>query len=391
MSVLQLPAKYFFGKNILNNNLATFLKQIKAKKVCLLYGKGSIKKNGVYDKVYHECKKAKITCVEFSGIEPNPRNLTIDKAIAFVKQTKVDVIIAAGGGSVIDASKVIAALATNPQYKDCWSYIQDPSKLTKPPLKIISIITLAATGSENNGGSVITNAQTQIKTSVGNNDCIPIGCFEDPTYTTTAPWYQICSGIFDIFSHLLEQYFDEKSLFAWTKQYIFANLKTLLAQTKILVKDHKNYDALANILWTSSWALNSLANFNNGQQTGWLCHRMEHAISGKWDVAHGMGLALVTPIFLKYMTSKNKRYRDLTLDLAKEVFEVNTLPLFFKKLIEFINDLSAPKKLTDFDLIKSVNKDDIKWLFNHYLTVYHPKKDSADYKNVKAILNLLPW
>lgn len=389
MPIFNLPTKYFFGKNIINDNLAACLKQLKAKKVVLVYGQGSIKKNGVYQSVYDECKKAKVKCYEFAGVEPNPRDITVDRAVKFIRKIKPSVLIAAGGGSVIDASKVMATLATNPQYKSCWDFVLDPEHTKKPSLNVISIITLAATGSENNAGSVITNSQTEIKTGV-DSKIKPIFCFEDPTYTQSAPWYQVCSGIFDIFSHLLEQYYDEGGVFEWSKQYIFANLKTLLNQAEILFKDHDNYEARANILWTSSWALNGLSSFNNAKEDKWMCHHLEHVLSGHWDVAHGMGLALVTPIYLKYMVESNNQYRDMTLELAKNVFNVNSINEFFDKLNVFIKNLSAPVKLTDFKEIKSVSENDIEILINNYLKTYDITKDSVEYKVVTDVIKLLP-
>jgi alcohol dehydrogenase YqhD (iron-dependent ADH family) len=207
---LQIIPKYYFGENIVNEHLAQELKEHSVKTVLLAYGGGSIKHNGLYDEIVKACKQAKVKLIEHSGIEPNPRDIGVYQAALTCRKHKVDLIIAAGGGSVIDAAKVIGIVATNPQYKDAWSYVMNNKRTTKPSIPLFSVITLAATGSESNGGSVITNAKSHYKMPVGTPSAIPLVCFEDPKYTMTLSWWQTACGIFDIFSHLLEQYYDGK-------------------------------------------------------------------------------------------------------------------------------------------------------------------------------------
>jgi alcohol dehydrogenase YqhD (iron-dependent ADH family) len=182
---LQIIPTYYFGKDVVKNNLAKELKQHKVKTAFLPYGGGSIKHNGLYNEIANACKQAKVKLIEFQGIEPNPKDTTMDQATVIGKKYKVDLIIAAGGGSVIDAAKVIGAVITNPQYKKCWDYVEDNSRLTKPSVPIFSIVTLAATGSENNGGSVISNAITKVKKPVQTPSGIPKVCFEDPKFQLT--------------------------------------------------------------------------------------------------------------------------------------------------------------------------------------------------------------
>jgi alcohol dehydrogenase YqhD (iron-dependent ADH family) len=153
--------------------------------VLLTYGGGSIKKNGLYDQIIFACKKAKVKIIEHFGIKPNPRDDDIYEASLKCRKYHVNLIIAAGGGSVIDAAKVIGILANNPQYKDCWSYILNNSKITNPSIPLFSINTLAATGSENNDGSVITNVKTKYKRSTTTPSANPIVCFEDPRFQLT--------------------------------------------------------------------------------------------------------------------------------------------------------------------------------------------------------------
>jgi alcohol dehydrogenase YqhD (iron-dependent ADH family) len=182
---LQIIPTYYFGRDVVKQKLGDELKTRKIKKILLAYGGGSIKKNGLYQEILEVAKKYRVTVIEHQGIEPNPRDVGIYQASLKCRLNKVDLIIAAGGGSVIDAAKVIGILATNPQYKNTWDYIENPMRVTKPSIPLFSIITLAATGSENNSGSVITNAKTHYKQSVGTPTATPIVCFEDPKYTLT--------------------------------------------------------------------------------------------------------------------------------------------------------------------------------------------------------------
>jgi len=182
-SQFKLVPKYYFGKNVVQDFLPEELEKYQVKTIMLTYGGGSIKNNGLYDTIINIAKKAKIKVIEHGGIKPNPRDLDIYEASKLAREKKVDLIIAAGGGSVIDASKVIAALATNPNYRSTAIYINKPDKIKEKPLPIFSIITLAATGSENNNGSVVTIEKTKIKRAVTTKDGCPVVVFEDPTYT----------------------------------------------------------------------------------------------------------------------------------------------------------------------------------------------------------------
>ncbi|MDR0739764.1 MAG: iron-containing alcohol dehydrogenase [Mycoplasmataceae bacterium] len=376
---LKIIPTYYFGKDVVNHHLANELKHHHIKKVLLTYGGGSIKRNNLYNEILAAAKKAKVQVIEHGGIEPNPRDIGIEQAALKCRKNKVNLIIAAGGGSVIDASKIIGILANNPQYKSAWEYILDNSKVTKPSIPLFSITTLAATGSENNAGSVITNSKTHYKQSASTPSATPIVCFEDPKYTMTLSFWQMSCGIFDIFSHLLEQFYDPIMTFDWTKEYILANMRECYKSALKFVKNNNDYDAHSNLLWTSSWSLNGLASFNT---TGgdWTTHRLEHAVSGLWDVEHGAGLALITPVYLDVMCKHSKLFRDRSLEVAQNVFGVNTLSAFFIKLKTFIKLLKLPVKFTDFKQIKKVSDQDIAWLVKHFAK-NNKSKNSAKLAN----------
>ena len=353
---LFINTKYYFGKDAIVDNLSNEIKEHKVKTLFFLYGSSSIKKNGIYDAIMNELKKTKVKVVEHSGIQPNPLASDCDKAILKGKKNKVDLILAVGGGSVIDEAKVVSTCIANPSIKKAWDLLDAEKAPSKKHIPIFSVITIAATGSESNFGAVITNNVTKDKWAV-QTEVRPCVCFEDPTYTFTVSEWQTGSGIFDIFSHLLEQYYDMSYDFSWTKEYIIANLKTLLKFAKIAMKYPKDYRARANILWTSTWALNDLASFN--LMGDWNVHGMEHALSAIYNVSHGAGLALITPTYIEYMCSQYEAFRVMTLELGKELFGVNSVKKFLRHLIAFIKMLKMPTKYSDFKEIGKVGEKEI--------------------------------
>ncbi len=360
-SKFQLRTKFYFGKESILNIREEVIKG-KYKSVMITYGGGSIKKNGIYNSLIEILKLSNVRFIEFGGIKPNPRDIDAFKASLMARAEEIDLIIAVGGGSTIDASKVIATLATNPQYQDAWSYVEDSSKATKPPIPIFSIITLAGTASENNSCSVITSVSNRLKMAVFNDLATPIVTIEDPEFTMSVNRWQTASGIFDCFSHLLEQYYGENT-FGWTKEIIFANLRVLLKYGPKAVSDPTNYDARANVLWTTSMSLNGMTSFQS--ETDWSVHYMEHAISAKWDVSHGAGLALITPTYIKFRCEYQEWFKKKTLVLAKEVFNINNVEEFISFLNNWILKIGLPTKWTDFEEIKAVSEHDYQEMVIH--------------------------
>lgn len=383
MNYFNLKPIYYFGQKAIEG-LQTELKNYNFKKALILYGGGSIKKNGAYNDVVNQLKTLNIDYLEFSGIEPNPRDTTVSKAIDFVIDNKIDLIIAVGGGSVIDASKVIATMSTNRNdFKDVWDYVVNPKETKNKPIPIISVITLAGTASENNAGSVITNQKENLKMGVFSPHAIPFITIGDPTYTYTVNKWQTASGVFDCFSHLLEQYFGQNT-FDWTKEYIFANLRILLQHAKNAVDNPNDYNSRANILWTTSMALNGIADFNS--DSDWNVHFIEHSFSAKWDITHGAGLALVTPIYLQVRSNKEEWFKNKVIELGEKVFNVVGFDNTINYLKEFINQIGLPSKWNQFDEIKEFNDNDVDWLVNH--TINHMgdvNKKEIYYQVIKSI------
>ena len=289
---LNMPTEIFFGRNQIEV-LSKQLKKDGVKSVLLAYGHGSIKRSGLYDKIISILNENSVKITELAGIDPNPRITSVAKGAELCRENKVDLIIAAGAGSVIDCCKAIAAAR---YYNgDPWDFFIRKTSVKKA-LPICAILTLAATGSEMNGGCVLTNEKTQEKLPMGSVRLKPKFSILDPTYTFTLPKNQTVAGIADIMSHVFEQYFSypEAALQDYMSEAV---LKTVIENAPIVLEEPENYDARANIMWAGTVALNGLLEL--GKDGDWATHMIEHELSAKYDITHGVGLAILTPSWMK--------------------------------------------------------------------------------------------
>lgn len=348
-----------FGNKAIEK-LAPFIAN-KYQKALLVTGKGSIKKNNLYDDLKEQLAIANIELVEYFGIKPNPLNTQIDDAAKLGIKENVDLVIAAGGGSAIDAAKVIALMINNLEIKESWSLVTNKVKPTKQALDLITIISLAGTASENNAGSVVTNEKLTSKQSMATRK--PVLCIADPAYTKSVSLWQTASGIFDAFSHTLEQFNSVKGSFNWTDNYNIATLKTLLTNAPLVMKNLQNEKARANILFASSMALNGLASFEM-PSSDWSVHGIAHAIAAKYDTTHGATLALITPYYSYYRAQVDPIFKKRLLIIGKEVFNALDVDSTIKALKEFISILKLPQKWSDFKACKQINKASISNLTN---------------------------
>ena len=293
--VFHADTEVFFGKNQITN-LPDILNRY-GKNVLLSYGGGSIKKNGIYDKIYELLKDFNI--VELAGIEPNPRIGTVKNGVSLCKENNIDVILAVGGGSTIDCSKLVAAgtyYDGNP-----WDLVKDSSKITKA-LPIVSILTLAATGSEMNSSAVISNPETNEKLGVHSKHFQPRVSILDPEYTYSLPTIQTAAGTADIMSHVIEQYFNSTTGTYLQDKFCEGILETCIKYCHVALQAPTDYEARANLMWASSMALNGLC--GKGKVGGWSCHPIEHELSAFYDITHGVGLAIITPHWMRYILSE---------------------------------------------------------------------------------------
>lgn len=374
------PTKLYFGKESikgLNKELPKY-----GKNVLLVYGGGSIKKSGIYDEIVKILKDNGKGIFEDAGVMPNPTVEKLNEGVDIARKSKADFILAVGGGSVCDYAKAVSVSVNCKE--DAWEkyYIrfEDVDKETKI-IPIGCVLTMVGTGSEMNGGSVITNHSQKLKIGhVFGENVFPKFSILNPEYTFTLPKYQMVSGIYDIMSHILEQYFsgtDDN-----TSDYIMEGLlKSLIHSAEIAIENPKDYEARSNIMWTATWALNTLV--AKGKTQDWEVHMLGQSVGAHTDATHGMTLAAVSMPYYRYILpyglAKFKRYAINVWNVNgenksdKEIAEegLAKMEAWMKKigLVMNITELGAKEEMLD-GMVKSslimeggykvLNKDDIK-------------------------------
>ena len=292
--IYNIPTKVYFGENQLEN-LGKELRKF-GRRVLLTYGGGSIKRIGLYDRVIEELRTAEMEVFELSGIEPNPRIESVRKGVEICKNEGIDVLLAVGGGSTIDATKFMAAGACVDH--DAWEFFGANAKPIERALPIVTILTLSATGSEMDTAGVISNFETGDKLGRLAPALLPKVSFLDPTLTYSVGKFQTAAGSADIMSHILEVYFNTQKDLFMLDCFMEGMLKTVVKYAPIAINEPENYEARANLMWTSSWAINGF--INGGKRKAWSCHPMEHELSAVYDITHGLGLAILTPRWMEY-------------------------------------------------------------------------------------------
>lgn len=300
--VYNIPTKIFFGKGQISQ-LGENLKQA-ADKILLVYGGGSIKRNGLYEQVVKQLKEAEIAWEELPGVEPNPRIESVRKGIALCKAHGLQAVLAVGGGSTIDCAKVIASGVCYDG--DPWDLVLDSRKITKA-LPVAAVLTLAATGSEMDGFAVISDLEKNEKWGTGNDVTKPLFSILDPEYTFSVPAKQTAAGTADIMSHTFENYFTKETGAYLQARFCEGILKTCIQYAPIAMQEPENYEARANLMWASSMAINGICSY--GENTAWAVHPMEHELSAFYDITHGVGLAILTPYWMEYVLNENTVWR----------------------------------------------------------------------------------
>ncbi|MFD2215839.1 iron-containing alcohol dehydrogenase [Metabacillus endolithicus] len=371
------PTKLIFGKGQveqLENEVPKY-----GKKVLVVYGGGSIKRNGLYDKVVQILEKNNLEIFELSGVEPNPRLSTVHRGVEICKKENIDFILAVGGGSVIDCTKAISVGA---KYDgDAWDIVTKKHIPTEA-VPFGTVLTLAATGSEMNSGSVITNWETKEKYGWGSPLTFPKFSILDPVNTFTVPKDQTIYGVVDMMSHVFEQYFHHTTNTPLQDRFCEATLKTVIETAPKLINDLENYELRETILYSGTIALNG--QLQMGYRGDWASHNIEHAVSAVYDIPHAGGLAILFPNWMKHNLDQNvSRF----VQLAVNVFDVDPTGKDDRsvalegidKLREFWSSIGAPSRLKDYDIndenidlmadkamingefgnFKSLNKDDV--------------------------------
>lgn len=306
---LQIPTTIHFGKGAI-----TFLSELKeyGKKVLVVYGGGSIKKNGIYDKAMEILKEADLEVFELSGVEPNPRIESVYQGVEICKSENIDMVLAIGGGSTVDCSKVIAAGA---KYDgDAWDLVLDGSKV-EAALPIFDVLTLSATGTEMDAFAVISDLSKNEKWGTGSPYMVPTMSILDPEYTYSVSKKQTAAGTADMMSHTMENYFSMEN--ADCQKYMAEGLlRTMIKNGPIALNDPTNYDARANLMWAGTHAINGVV--GAGCSPAWCVHPIEHELSAFYDITHGEGLAILTPAWMEHILSDDTL--DMFVDFAKNVW-----------------------------------------------------------------------
>lgn len=342
------PTKLIFGKGQVEQ-LKELVPQY-GKKVLVVYGGGSIKRNGLYDQVMSLLKEIDSEVFELSGVEPNPRLSTVRRGVEISKENNIEFILAVGGGSVIDCTKAIAAGA---KYDgDAWDLVTRKA-LANEALPFGTVLTLAATGSEMNAGSVITNWETNEKYGWGSPVTFPQFSILDPENTFTVPKDHTIYGMVDMMSHVFEQYFNNATNTPLQDRMCESVLNTVIETAPKLIEDLENYELRETILYSGTIALNGMLQM--GYNGDWASHNIEHAVSAVYDIPHAGGLAIIFPNWMKHNLKVNpSRFAQL----AVRVFNVDSAGKSeeevalegIEKLREFWSSLGAPSRLADYDI-----------------------------------------
>ncbi len=313
--VYENPTKLYFGDSSLDY-LENELKKY-GSRVLFIYGGGSIKKNGIYDQIMNILSNANKEVFFDPNVMPNPTKEKLYEGIKIAKENKIDFILAVGGGSVVDYAKAVSvSVHTN---EDPWhKYFLDMEEVTCPIVPVGVVLTMVGTGSEMNGGSVITDKKTGLKIGrVFGSDVFPKFSILNPKFTFTVPMYQMVAGIYDTMNHIMEQYFSGED--DSTSDYIMEGLmREIIADSRIAIKDPKNYEARSNIMWTATWALNTLVGL--GKPQDWMIHMIGQSIGGVTNATHGMTLSAITYPYYSYILPYGlKQFKKFAIN----VFNVN--------------------------------------------------------------------
>jgi Uncharacterized oxidoreductases, Fe-dependent alcohol dehydrogenase family len=295
---LHIPTRIVFGKDT-HKEIGTLLKPY-AKKVLLHFGGSSIKKSGLYDAVKTSLEESGLEFVELGGVVPNPRLSLVQEGISLCKKEGVDFILAVGGGSVIDSGKAIAMGV----YYDgnIWDVYEQHIPITKA-LPVATILTIPAAGSESSDSTVITNEEQQRKIGYSSDLLRPLLSVMNPELFYTLPKNQVANGVTDMMSHIFERYFTNTTNTDLTDGLCEATLKTIMKNALLVAADSQNYNAWSEVGFSGAVAHNSLLGVGRAQD--WACHDMEHELSAIYDVAHGAGLAVLTPAWMQYVYKDN--------------------------------------------------------------------------------------
>ena len=331
------PTKVYFGEGSAKQALSAELGQV-GPVVMLAYGGGSIKKNGIYDEVKELLAQAGKTVVDFSGIMSNPTYVKVQEGVALVRAQQVDFILAVGGGSVIDCSKVIAAQSVLDE--DIWSMEYEKGKFPTKGIPMGAIVTASGTGAEMNAGGVITHEEKKWKGGIFG--LAPTFAVLDPAYTLSVPHLQVLSGAFDTLSHALETYLGNSDQDNVSDDVALAVMRNTVVNMRRLLKNMDDLQARSNLMWDSAMAENGI--LKCGRLTDFQVHQIEHQLGAYTDCNHGQGLAMIQPIYCRHIV---KDAPEKFARFAKLVLGADTAEAGIAALEQLIKDCGLPTRLSE--------------------------------------------
>lgn len=343
--VLHIPTKVVFGKGEFNS-LGKYASEL-GKKALIVTGKCFAKESGLLDKALKQLDEVGVKYVVYSEIEPNPESKTVDKGGEIARNEAVDFIIAIGGGSVIDAAKIIKVVAKTKV--PCWNYFERPPKDVIPSntLPLLAAITFAATGSELDSAAVVTNSINRDKRGIFNNELYPAISIIDPLLTLSVPKKATIDGVVDMFTHIFESYLSSNAFAPVSDRISEGLLKECMKQGEIVFNDPQNVDARESLSWISALALSGIP--NAGRMGPHPMHRLEHPISGLYGIAHGRGLSAIMPAYLIYTFGIHK---DRLALFGEMVFGVADPRKTMLKIVEWLKKVNALNGLKDLGVKK---------------------------------------
>ena len=355
--IFQNATKFYFGKGCVKEYLSCLTKD--AGTILLAYGGGSIKRNGVYDEICAILKDAGKNIVEFSGIMSNPTYKKVQEGAKLARENHADMILAVGGGSTMDCCKAVSLQARydGDIWDDFWAR---QGVIDFYPLPLGVVVTVAGTGSECNGGAVITNEDKKIKMGRDYPKLNPAFALMDPTYTFSVPMGQMVSGSFDILSHIMETYFSEPNEDNVSDDIMEALMRSVIRNLRAAIKDPKDYTARSNLMWDSTMAENRVIKM--GKKCDFECHNMEHQLGAYSNCNHGKGLAVIHPVYYrhiyKYGLPKFVRFAKNVWGISDEGRDDDALAMAgITALSEFIKEVGLPTTLKELGVKKEQLKE----------------------------------
>ncbi|MBI5219283.1 MAG: iron-containing alcohol dehydrogenase [Bacteroidia bacterium] len=371
------PTQVFFGKNVINN-LGKIVQQ-SGRNVLLIYGKGSVKKNGIYNDIINQLNQCGAKVTEYAGIRPNPITKDVNKAALLGRQNNIDVIIAAGGGSVIDSAKVVSVCICEPL--DAWDVMKAKVK-PRTSVPVIAVLTIAATGTEMNPYSVLQNPATKEKIGFGCSLMYPKYSFLDPQYTFSVPADYTAYGITDLIAHSLEAYFSFGKA-DLSDRFAESIIKEAMEIAPFVLKEPENYAYRSRMMWAATCALNGTASYGRSASGDWGVHDIGHTLSFLYDMPHGATLSIAYPAWLKL---QKERIPERIRHLGKQIFGVNSADETIQKFEDFFRSIHSPVKLSDAGIGTDKKEEIVSLMNKNKATGFNHKLTNEDHQKIVELM-----